>query len=35
VGRVITVVGIVLGIGTAYIVLAFASIMDYVQLLHG
>jgi SSS family solute:Na+ symporter len=34
-GRIITVVGVLLSIATAYIVLAFASIMDYVQLLHG
>ena len=34
-GRFITVVGVLLSILTAYIVLAFASIMDYVQLLHG
>ena len=27
--------GVLLSIGTAYIVLAFESIMDYVQLLHG
>jgi solute:Na+ symporter, SSS family len=35
VGRIATVVGVLLSIGTAYIVLAFESIMDYVQLLHG
>lgn len=35
VGRIATVVGIVLSVLTAYIVLQFASIMDYVQLLHG
>ena len=35
VGRIATVVGVFLSIGTAYIVLAFESIMDYVQLLHG
>jgi SSS family solute:Na+ symporter len=35
VGRVATVVGVVLSIVTAYIVLGFASIIDYVQLLHG
>jgi solute:Na+ symporter, SSS family len=35
VGRIATVVGVLLSIATAYIVLAFASIMDYVQLLHG
>ncbi|MGH3147412.1 MAG: sodium:solute symporter family transporter, partial [Rubrobacter sp.] len=34
-GRIITVVGVLASVGTAYIVLAFASIMDYVQLLHG
>lgn len=34
-GRVATVVGVLLSVGTAYIVLGFASIMDYVQLLHG
>ncbi|MBV9454160.1 MAG: hypothetical protein JOZ19_08605 [Rubrobacter sp.] len=34
-GRIATVVGVLLSIGTAYIVLAFESIMDYVQLLHG
>ncbi len=34
VGRVITIAGIVLSIATAYVVLQFASIMDYVQLLH-
>ena len=33
-GRVATVVGVLLSIGIAYIVLAFESIMDYVQLLH-
>src|ERR687886_161301 len=35
VGRIATVVGVLLSIGTAYIVMAFESIMDYVQLLHG
>ena len=35
VGRVVTVLGILLSVGTAYVVLLFASIMDYVQLLHG
>ena len=35
VGRIATVVGILLSVATAYIVLQFASIMDYVQLLHG
>lgn len=35
VGRVATVVGVLLSIGTAYIVLAFESILDYLQLLHG
>ena len=34
-GRIATVAGVVLSVGTAYIVLGFASIMDYVQLLHG
>jgi SSS family solute:Na+ symporter len=34
VGRIITIAGILLSIATAYIVLQFASIMDYVQLLH-
>ena len=34
VGRFITIAGILLSIATAYIVLQFASIMDYVQLLH-
>ncbi len=32
-GRIITVVGIILSIGTAYIAAGFASIMDYVQAL--
>jgi solute:Na+ symporter, SSS family len=35
VGRVATVAGVALSIVTAYIVLGFASIIDYVQLLHG
>jgi SSS family solute:Na+ symporter len=35
VGRIATVVGVVLSIGTAYAVLAFESILDYLQLLHG
>jgi SSS family solute:Na+ symporter len=35
VGRIATVAGVVLSIVTAYIVLGFASIIDYVQLLHG
>lgn len=35
VGRVATVVGVLLSIGTAYAVLAFESILDYLQLLHG
>ena len=34
-GRIATVVGVALSIVTAYIVLGFASIIDYVQLLHG
>ncbi|HZB83004.1 MAG TPA: sodium:solute symporter family protein [Rubrobacteraceae bacterium] len=34
-GRIATVVGVLISIGTAYIVMAFESIMDYVQLLHG
>lgn len=33
VGRFITVAGVVISVGTAYVVLAFQSIMDYVQLL--
>jgi SSS family solute:Na+ symporter len=32
-GRVITVVGIILSVGTAYIASGFTSIMDYVQIL--
>src|SRR2546421_2942438 len=32
-GRIITVVGIVLSVGTAYIASSFTSIMDYVQIL--
>jgi SSS family solute:Na+ symporter len=35
VGRIATVVGVLLSIGTAYAVLAFESILDYLQLLHG
>ena len=35
VGRIATVVGVLLSIGTAYIVLQFESILDYLQLLHG
>src|SRR5215208_1269122 len=35
VGRVATVAGVALSIVTAYVVLGFASIIDYVQLLHG
>jgi solute:Na+ symporter, SSS family len=34
VGRIITVAGVMLSVATAYVVLQFASIMDYVQLLH-
>ncbi|MDQ3927302.1 MAG: sodium:solute symporter family protein [Actinomycetota bacterium] len=34
-GRIATVVGVLLSIGTAYIVMAFESILDYLQLLHG
>ncbi|PSK96793.1 SSS family solute:Na+ symporter [Murinocardiopsis flavida] len=34
-GRIATIGGMVLSVGAAYIVLGFASIMDYVQLLHG
>ena len=34
-GRVATVAGVALSIVTAYVVLGFASIIDYVQLLHG
>ncbi len=32
-GRIVTVVGVLLSVATAYVVLQFASIMDYVQLL--
>ena len=32
-GRIITVVGIILSVGTAYIASSFTSIMDYVQIL--
>ena len=32
-GRIITVVGIILSVGTAYIAASFTSIMDYVQVL--
>lgn len=35
VGRIATVAGVLLSIVTAYSVLGFASIIDYVQLLHG
>jgi SSS family solute:Na+ symporter len=35
VGRIATVVGVLLSIGTAYIALNFVTIMDYVQVLHG
>lgn len=35
VGRIATVAGVLLSIGTAYIVLSFESILDYLQLLHG
>src|SRR3712207_578041 len=35
VGRIATVAGVALSIVTAYLVLGFASIIDYVQLLHG
>jgi solute:Na+ symporter, SSS family len=35
VGRIATVAGVILSIVTAYLVLGFASIIDYVQLLHG
>jgi SSS family solute:Na+ symporter len=35
VGRIATVAGVALSIATAYLVLGFASIIDYVQLLHG
>jgi SSS family solute:Na+ symporter len=34
-GRIATVAGVLISIATAYIVMAFESIMDYVQLLHG
>ena len=34
-GRIATVAGVALSIVTAYLVLGFASIIDYVQLLHG
>ncbi len=34
-GRIATVVGVLISIGTAYIVMAFESILDYLQLLHG
>ncbi len=35
VGRIATVAGVILSIVTAYLALGFASIIDYVQLLHG
>ncbi|CAN5156109.1 sodium:solute symporter family protein [soil metagenome] len=35
VGRIATVAGVILSIMTAYLALGFASIIDYVQLLHG
>jgi solute:Na+ symporter, SSS family len=35
VGRIATVAGVLLSIGTAYLSLGFASIIDYVQVLHG
>jgi solute:Na+ symporter, SSS family len=35
VGRIATVAGVLLSIATAYLALGFASIMDYVQVLHG
>ena len=35
VGRIATVVGVLLSIATAYLALGFVSIMDYVQVLHG
>ncbi|HET7272393.1 MAG TPA: Na+/galactose cotransporter, partial [Rubrobacter sp.] len=35
VGRIATVAGVLLSIGTAYIALNFVTIMDYVQVLHG
>lgn len=34
-GRLATAVGIIISIGTAYIVMSFASIMDYMQLIFG
>ncbi len=34
-GRIVTVAGVIISIGTAYIVLAFASILDYLQVLNG
>jgi SSS family solute:Na+ symporter len=35
VGRIATVAGVLISIGTAYVVMAFESILDYLQLLHG
>ena len=35
VGRIVTVVGIVIGIGTAFIAAGFSNIMNYIQLLFG
>jgi SSS family solute:Na+ symporter len=35
VGRIATVAGVLLSIATAYLTLGFASIIDYVQVLHG
>src|SRR5215212_2777823 len=35
VGRIATVAGVLLSIATAYLTLGFASIMNYVQVLHG
>jgi SSS family solute:Na+ symporter len=35
VGRIATVAGVLLSIATAYLALGFASIIDYVQVLHG
>jgi SSS family solute:Na+ symporter len=35
VGRIATVVGVLLSIATAYLALGFTTIMDYVQVLHG
>src|ERR671933_7257 len=35
VGRIATVVGVLLSIATAYLALGFATIMNYVQVLHG